>query len=238
MGQLFTRVFAIFALIGMISASFATSSIASDSRTHHITMSGYASVGAAPDRVEINLGVMSKAKTARDALTLNNANMNNIIKTLEESGVEKKYIQTSNFSISPNYQHFKNGQPAKVRGYTVNNAVRIHLIDIKKLGILLDKVVTSGSNRINGIRFFVSKQDELKDEARKLAVKVALRKASLYATAAGVELGDVMTITESSNSGRVPVMMARSMAANSPAVPIAGGEQQLGVSVIITWEIK
>lgn len=222
------------AIMGMAEDGFA----AQGDEIRSIVMTGRASVGAAPDRVMINLGVVSKAPTARDALSLNTANMNKIIATVKQHGVKRKHIQTSNFSIQPEYKHFKNGEPPQVRRYSVNNTVRIIVTDIEKLGELLDKVVSSGSNQIHGIQFFVSNGDELKDEARKLAVKAAQRKAALYAKAAGVELGDVIGISESSHRGGRPVPMARTMVAEASAVPIEGGEQQLEVSVTIRWEIK
>lgn len=215
-----------------------TEALADDPTPRTITMTGSASIGATPDRVEITLGVSSKAETAKDALTLNNVNMNQIIATLKENGVEEKYILTSNFSIHAEYQHFKDGRPTKVRGYKVSNNVRVQVQDVKALGPLLDKVVSAGSNQVHGIRFYVSNADEIKDKARKKAVEKAKRKAQLYTEAAGVKLGKVMVISESSrHAGNHPVPMARSLAAEATSVPISGGEQQLSVSVTISWEL-
>lgn len=225
------------ALIALLLAAMPLLSSAQAAEKRVITMTGSASIGAAPDRAEINLGVTSAADTARDALTLNNFNMSGILKTLKEAGVEEKYIQTSNFSIQPDYEHYRDGRAPKIKGYRVSNTVRVQLQDVEQLGPLLDKVVGSGSNQINGIRFYVSKQDELKDEARKKAVETATRKAKLYAEAAGVKLGDVIMITESSHGGGHPVPVARTLAKEAAAVPIQGGEQQLRVSVTISWEL-
>ena len=215
-----------------------TEAFAEASKSRTITMTGRATIGATPDRVEITLGVSSKAETAKDALTLNNVNMNQIISTLKENGVEEKYILTSNFSIHADYQHFKDGRPAQVRGYNVSNTVRVQVQDVKKLGPLLDKVVSAGSNQVHGIRFYVSNAEEIKDKARKKAVERARRKAELYTEAAGVKLGKVMVISESAHhAGNNPVPMARSLKAEATSVPISGGEQQLGVSVTISWEL-
>jgi len=234
----FYRLFSLIALTGMVLMVLPDDGFAQDRKQRTLTMTGTASVGAAPDRVEINLGVTSKAKTARDALTKNTANMNAIFEALKKNGIEKKYIQTSNFSIQADYKHFKNGEPPVVQGYNVNNTVLVQVTDIEKLGVLLDEVVSSGSNQIHGIRFYVSKADELKDEARKLAVEKAKRKASLYAQAAGVGLGDLMSLHESSQNNVQPRAMSRRVMAEASPVPIAGGEQQLGVSVTMTWLLK
>lgn len=240
----FKRFFASGMILGVIFMSQTivghTEAFAEASKSRTITMTGRATIGATPDRVEITLGVSSKAETAKDALTLNNVNMNQIISTLKENGVEEKYILTSNFSIHADYQHFKDGRPAQVRGYNVSNTVRVQVQvqDVKKLGPLLDKVVSAGSNQVHGIRFYVSNAEEIKDKARKKAVERARRKAELYTEAAGVKLGKVMVISESAHhAGNNPVPMARSLKAEATSVPISGGEQQLGVSVTISWEL-
>lgn len=237
----FKRYFASSVILGVIFMTQTildhSSALAGDDQNRSITMTGRASVGATPDRVEITLGVSSKAETAKDALTLNNVNMSHIIKALKDEGVEEKHILTSNFSIHPDYQHFKDGRTAKVRGYKVSNNVRIQVLDVKKLGPLLDKVVSAGSNQVHGIRFYVSNADQLKDKARKIAVANAKRKAKLYAEAADVKLGKVLVITESSRGGNHPAPMARSLAVEASSVPISGGEQQLSVSVTISWEL-
>lgn len=238
----FKRFFASGMILGVIFMSQTivghTEAFAEASKSRTITMTGRTTIGASPDRVEITLGVSSKAETAKDALTLNNVNMNQIISTLKENGVEEKYILTSNFSIHADYQHFKDGRPAQVRGYNVSNTVRVQVQDVKKLGPLLDKVVSAGSNQVHGIRFYVSNAEEIKDKARKKAVERARRKAELYTEAAGVKLGKVMVISESAHhAGNNPVPMARSLKAEATSVPISGGEQQLGVSVTISWEL-
>lgn len=239
--MIFSRFIAVGLLLGGLFLNISDGGIsrahAGDDVPRVITMTGQASVGAAPDRVEITLGVTSRAETAKDAMTLNNVNMNNVIKTLKDNGIEEKYILTSNFSIHADYQHFKDGQPPKVRGYNVSNNVQVQVNEVDKLGPLLDAVVTAGSNQVHGIRFYVSKADEIKDQARKMAVETAKRKAALYTEAAGVKLGKVLTISESSYGDGQPVPMARSMVQEKASVPIAGGEQQLNVSVTISWEI-
>ena len=236
MSRFFFRFLLLLTFVGMVFMTLSETGFAAEKQMRFISMTGHGTVSVAPDRVEISLGVESRAKTAKEALELNTQNMNRVIATLKEGGIEEKYIQTNNFSVRPNYVHSKNSPP-KIRGYSVDNTVRIHVKKIDKLGDLLDRVVTAGSNQIHGIRFLVSNEDELKDKARTLAVKAAQRKAALYAKAAGVELGDVVSLVEGVQSGR-PQPMARTMMEQSQSVPIAGGEQELSVQVTITWEIK
>jgi uncharacterized protein len=108
------------------------------------------------------------------------------------------------------------------------------------LGALLDKAVSSGSNQINGISFSVSNSDTAMDEARKLAIKDATHKAQIYAGAASINLGNIMSVSESGGMAEPQVMFSRAktMAADSAPVPIAQGAQVISVDVNVSWEIK
>lgn len=228
----------VFSFIFVMLLTFSFVCVNAEEFKRHMTITGQASVAAPPDRVEINLGVKSKANTARDALALNNANMSSIIDVLKGNGVLSKNIQTSNFSIQPEYERIRNGRTPKITGYSVTNTVRINIEDIGKLGELLDKVVKSGSNQIYGIRFYVSNADELRDAARKKAFQNAMRKAKIYAEAAGVTLGKTISIVEGSLRRPPPGPLARTINAEAVSVPIAGGQQQLQVNVTVVWALQ
>jgi len=98
------------------------------------------------------------------------------------------------------------------------------------LGILIETM------RREGYEFEVSKAETLRDDARKEAVANARRRAELYASAAGVELGEVLSIQEGGDFSPRPMPMARAMKAE--AVPIERGTEMLQASVTITWALK
>ena len=207
----------------------------SNRRTISLSASGVVKVD--PDLASISTGVTSAGETAREALSANTNAMKAVIDGLKSAGIDARDIQTTNFSVSPRYQHFKNRQPPEITGYTVTNSVHIIVRDLKELGNILDKIVTLGANQIGGIQFDVSNSDELKDAARKQAVANALRKAKLYAAAAGTEVGDVLKITEESHQySPRPQMMRTAM--KSEAAPIEAGSQSLSVRVSVTWELE
>lgn len=208
-----------------------------DARTMVVT--GYGSASAEPDQGAITLGVQSDAKTATAALADNNAKMAKLLKTLETAGVNKKHIQTSNFNIGPRYGKYdQTTGTSPILGYTVTNQVHVIVKDLDKFGKVLDAVVQDGANRINGISFTFSDPQPLMDEARTDAVKDAKRKAKLYAEAAGVTLGQIMTINEGYGGGTPQPVQARAMSEDMKAVPIAVGESELSASVSVTFEIK
>ena len=86
---------------------------------------------------------------------------------------------------------------------------------------------------MSGIEFIVSEQSKLLDQARDDAVADARRKAELYAKAAGVKVGQVMSIDEEGSSPPVRPMQAMRAA----GVPVAPGEQTLRASVTVTFAI-
>ncbi len=205
-----------------------------------ISLSGHGEVRSVPDLAFVTSGVLSQGTTAAEALAANTQTMNALFAALKEAGIAEKDVQTSNFSVQPRYD-FNNGQAPKLVGYDVSNNVTVTLRKITDLGPLLDRLVQAGSNQINGVTFQVSQPDQAMDEARKLAAADATRKAKVYADAMGVELGQVMQVSEGTTY-QPPVPMVRGMvmkadAAASP-VPVAAGEQTLAADVSVTWEIK
>ncbi len=209
-----------------------------------LSLTGEAEVRASPDMAIITTGVVTEAETARAALDANNTAMQAAIVTITAAGVEAKDVQTSNFSIQPKYswkpqKSDGSQEPPSIEGYTVSNNVTVIVRDLDKVGTIMDAVVTSGANQINGIDFSIAKPEPLLDDARKQAVAATLARAKLYAEAAGVTLGPIISISEN-GSNRPPRPMARMAmeAKAAPAVPVAAGEQVIEASVNIVWEIR
>jgi uncharacterized protein len=207
-----------------------------DKRTISLSASG--AVKTTPDKVDISTGVTTEAKTAREALDQNTEAMAKVVEALKADGIDAKDIQTVNFSVGPVYEVKAEGKPPVVVGYRVTNQVRITLHDSGKLGAILDKVVTLGSNQIDSIEFGVEEPEALKDEARRLALKNVTDNAKLYAEAAGVGLGRILSITEeeSSNQPRYAPMATRMDSAKE--VPIEAGTASVEVRVRVSWEIN
>lgn len=201
-----------------------------------ITVSGEATISVAPDQAEIEAGVTSDAKTAREASDANNAAMGKLLLALKAANIEQKDIQTSRLSLQPQYAPNRSG-PSPVVGYRASNRVTVQLHDILKVASTIDMLVGAGATDIGGIGFSVSNASKLLDDARGQAVADARRKAEIYAKAAGVTLGAPLGISEDGAPGPMPYRkMAVGMAA-SPT-PVAQGEETLHVTVSISWAIK
>lgn len=223
------------------AAALTTPSQAQEAKTmpRVISLNGHGEVKAKPDMAVVNVGVMSQAATAREALTANTAAMQKIFAALQAAGIEAKDIQTSNFTVNPRYQYDQNNaQPPRVAGYDVSNMVSVSVRKLDTLGAVLDTMVSEGSNQINGVGFAIADDEKLQDEARKLAVADAERKAKLYAATTGVTLGQIMSVSEGGAQPPQPVFYGKAMRDSAGSVPIAEGEQTVAADVSITWEIK
>ncbi len=202
-----------------------------------VTVTATGQVSAEPDMARITSGVLTDGATAREALTRNSEAMRKLIEGLQANGIEAKDIQTSGLRIDPRYTNPREGEAPVISGYQVSNEVQVTARDLDKLGEVLDALVTLGANQMNGLTFEVSKAETLKDEARKEAIANALRRAKLYAAAAGAEVGEVVSISEDTIvDGPRPIPMARAMKAE--AVPIERGTQTLEARVTVTWALK
>jgi uncharacterized protein YggE len=202
-----------------------------------ISVSGEATVSVAPDQAQIDAGVSSEAKTAREASEANNAAMGKVLLALKGAGIEEKDYQTARLALQPQYAQNRTG-PSAVTGYRASNRVSIKLRDVTKVANVIDTLVGAGANEIGGIHFVVSQASKLLDEAREKAVADARRKAEIYAKAAGVTLGEPLGISEE-GSAPGPLFRERRVAAPMAiAPPVAPGEETLSVTVNVTWAIK
>lgn len=224
---------------------FAGPALSAEPRIATMALEGTATVKSAPDMATVSTGVTSTALTAREALDENNSAMADLLALIKSSGVEDKDMQTSDFSVQPQYVYSdktdENGYrlPPRIVGYQVSNTLTVTIRDLDNLGKVLDEMVSAGSNTIGGISFGVSDNTELRNQARRDAMKAALDKAELYADAADVCLDRVVSIRE--NGGFMPepnMMRAYDMVAESaPAVPVAGGEVGYAMTVSVEWEL-
>lgn len=202
-----------------------------------IAVTGEGIVAAMPDIAIVTSGVVTRAETAGAALKANSAAMTKVLATLKSAKVEDRDVGTSGLSVQPQYDYADNRAP-KLSGYEVRNSVTIRARDLDGLGALLDQLVGSGSNQIEGLVFDVAERDAQLDEARKAAVADAKRKAELFAVASGVKLGAVISVDErASNPEPIRPYAMRAKTADAAAVPIARGEQELRAEVSVRWLI-
>ena len=202
-----------------------------------ITVIGSGAASGASDTAEVNAGVVTQAATASQAMSQNSAAMEQVLKALTALGIADRDVHTTNVSIVPVRAPPQPGrqQPSPIVGYEVTNQVHVKVRNLAALGRLLDTLVSRGANALGGIGFSIADPAPLLEQARTKAIADARQKAQVYAAAAGVKLGRVIFIRDTA-PGLPRPMAARVM--SSAAVPIAPGEQELEVSVSVTYALE
>ena len=205
-----------------------------------LTVSGQGEVHGTPNQAMLSAGVVTTARTAASALADNSKAMNAVFATLKRAGIADKDMQTSNFSVQPQYATDKNGNTLRdITGYQVSNTVNVRVDDLSKVGPTLDALVSSGANSIGDIAFTIKDSKPLMAQARAAAVADAAARAQTLARAAGVTLGPILSINESGGYSQPrPMYRMAEMAVASAPPPIAAGEESVTAGVSITWAIR
>ena len=208
-----------------------------DDTARTLVATGTARVRGVPDLLTMTLGVSSRGSTVGEALDRNNTAANRVMKVLTDAGIDKKDIQTSNFSIGPVYDD----RGSEITGYQVSNTLTVQLRDIGAAGAVIDDAAQAGGDDVvmRGVSFGFDDTSALVAQARAEAVKRARAQAEQLAGAAGVELVSVRTISESSPD-LGPVLAAPEAAQDAAAMRavIEPGSEELSVVVTVVYTIR
>ncbi len=231
-------------LVGMIAVGAgqrATAQTPSAEATPPATLSvsGHGSVLVEPDTASVIVGVTILEPTLSAAQEKATTQMTAILDAVKAAGVDEKDIQTVSYSVEIIQDYDQQGNPIAIRGFRVSNQVSVTVRDVARLGELLDTVVAQGANTIYGINFFLADPATAATQARTLAVHDAMDKAKELAAAAGLTVGRVLSITETSFVPPAPVFAGdMGRAAAEAAVPIQTGTQTVNVDVQMIFELK
>jgi uncharacterized protein YggE len=206
-----------------------------------LTVQGQAKVSAVPDIATLSVEVSRDGADMDPVLTQVRQQMNKVLEAVKAQGIADKDVRTEFFQVHPKYEQDKHGNPRPV-GYTVANQISVKVRELKKTGKVLTAVLNAGATRVNGPEFEIDNPQLLERQALAAATHEAKAQAEAVASAAGVQLGDILTINPQNVNWpgpRRPLMM-RSMAmpAAVPAEePIEAGEQTLTGYVTLTYAI-
>jgi hypothetical protein len=223
---------------GAAAASIQTSD---GSGSQGISVSGEGRASAAPDTALLNIGVSTKEMTVAEANSEVQAAIGRLLDSLKGNGVAEKDIQTSQFSINPEYDYQYNQQ--KLTGYRVTHMLQVKVRDIDRAGEVIDDSVEAAGNlvQVGSISLTIDDTAALRSQAREQAMADASAKAQELARLAGVELGKPTYISESSVTPYPQIRYDSSALAAEPAqaqTTISPGELEVVVSVQITYGIQ
>ena len=201
-----------------------------------LTVTGAATVTAAPDQATLSLGVTTTGATAAEAMAANNDAASAVIARLIAAKVADRDMQTTGLSLNPNWVMNASGTAQDIQGYIASSSLTVRIADLDMAGPILDAAIADGANTLNGLSFGLADRRPVEDEARKAAVADALARAQVLAMAAGETPGPIVSITE--GGGGQQTMPMRYKAAADSAVPLAVGEVGVSAEVTIVWQLK
>jgi uncharacterized protein YggE len=205
-----------------------------------ITVVGVGKISLQPDMATVSIGVETRASTVSEAKAEVDVRMAAVVAALQEAGIAEKDIQTSQYSI--HYEReplpmLREGPVLKDQdGYRVSNVVRVTVRDVERAGAALDVAVEAGANQVWGVNLTVSDEDKWQGQAREKAMSDARARAGELASLAGVELGEVLSISEVIGATPVPMMVVRSGMGGGGG--IAPGELEMATQIQVTFAIQ
>jgi hypothetical protein len=199
-----------------------------------ITVQGTGEVQVRPDIARLNLGVQTQNTDSQKASQENARLSDAIIKAVRALGVAERDVQTSGYSINPQFDYQPNRSP-RLTGYQVSNMVLVTVRKIGDTGRVIDAAVKAGANLAGGINFDLNDADKAKaeEEAMTRAVTEADRKAKVIARAANIPTLMLASITENAGGYVRPMFREVAMArvADAAPTPVQPGEQTISASV-------
>ena len=206
-----------------------------------IQVIGSGSVAGEPDLATLDLGVAVEGETVAEAREAAAGAMTAVLNSLRGNDVAEEDMQTGHLGIHPQYDYGE-GQRT-LRGYVVNNTVRVKVRRLESLGEVIDDAAEAGGNSIviNSIRFLIEDTTPLQTQARRLAVKDAEEKARTLAETSGARLGEPLSITESTffQGPPSPYQAEEAFAdAARTSTPVLPGELTVTVAVTVVYQIE
>jgi uncharacterized protein YggE len=197
---------------------------------HYLTVTGVGNVQVEPDEAVVQLGIVTEAGTAAEAVASNARQTQAVLDAV--SAQPNHGITTSGLSVNPIIVYEPNSTTSKIVGFRATNSVEV-TTKIGYVGQIYDAGITAGANESSGITFRVRDEGPHRKEALRLAVEQAFEEAKIVAGAADIDLRGIDSIQVDPPEGRV---FFRSEAlAKGSGTPVIPGRQTITARVQVQF---
>jgi hypothetical protein len=231
-----------------------------------ISVTGTGKAFGQPNIARATVGVEVRAATADVAMRDVSAGVARMIAALKGVGIAESDLATQDVSLNFEREELPPPRPVvepmpagplKARpanaqasdaspdskkspagNYRAQNTVVVKIRNLDKVGAVLGAATGAGANTMFGLAFQIDEPRQLEEQAREKAMADARARAEGLARLAGVRLGPVLYVQES--SGAVPPpgpIMYRAQAAQAADVPIERGEHLVTITVNVLYSI-
>lgn len=209
-----------------------------------LVVSETGTVTHAPDTAFVTFGMDTSGKLLAEAQKRNSAGMSKVMDRLRDLQINKEQIQTSSFTVSPQYRPPSNRSadvpPAspEIIGYVVSNMVTVEIRVLDRVGMVIEEALKAGANSFQGLHWGLRDEQSVRLNALKQAAAKAREKAAVLCEAMHLKLVRVLSVTEGGHVIRPASHMARmAMDAGAGDVPISQGELKIEATVTLVYEI-
>lgn len=233
-----TRLIPVLALTALFPLTAAAQAPPDVPRVPVVITTGEGMVKSPPDRAWVTIAAESRAKSPREAQRMNAEAMSAVMAKLKGTGLPEDAIETRAYELRPEFD-YRDGKQT-LRGYVARNTIEVRLDDIARVGEIVDLAVGSGATSVGGIRFDLKNRDRLEQEALRLAVEDARRRADAAAAGAGMKVTEILRIDEQRQGSQPPqpMMMRQDAMAAEAVTPVSPGEVEVRARVSVTAAIK
>src|SRR5690348_4274566 len=230
---------AVLAAVGLSACDSTSGPTGSSAKnTRQVTVVGAGEVQGTPDTLTVNASIEFVAPDVTGAMNQTSDRQKAVIDALVGSGIDRKDISTTQVSLQP---QFAGGDGNAIIGYRASNSIDVKIRKLDSASQTLSLIISTGGDatRLNSVNYSIEDDSQLVKDARARAFNDAKDRAQQYAQLSGLGLGKVISITESGASTvppspPVPTFKGAEMA----AVPVEPGQQTVGFSVTVIFELS
>jgi uncharacterized protein YggE len=209
-------------------------------RSPSVTAQGEAVITAEPDQAQIDIGVLTQARTAPDAAKENAEKLSRVLAQIKKLLGKGDEVKTTGYSLNPNYRYPQGGKP-EITGYTAANVLQIRTGNLDSVGKLIDAGMQAGANQINRLLFTLKDEHSAQVQALRMAAQKAQSKAEEMAGSLGLKVVRVLSLTENERGVRPIIAQTRGMQAealsSAAPTPVEAGTIEVRSSVTLSAEI-
>lgn len=224
----------IVALAAVLGAGYAVGGARSETGVGHLTVTARGTTWVAPDMARVNVGATETAQTSKEAM----ANLGQVAKAVltavEKQGIAASDVQTGNLNLGDNWV---NGHRS---GYQATEQFTVTVRHLSAVEPVIAAATSAGANQLNNVSLDMSDPNAGQVKAVGAALQAAKKQALAEAKELGVRLGKVTGVDLQQSPGPQPVFAAEKLAASAPAPspPVAAGNQQITVTVQVTYSFR
>jgi uncharacterized protein YggE len=203
-----------------------------------IRVTGEAVITTKPDQAQIDIGVVTEAKSAEAAASENTARVDAVLGELRKTLGPGADIKTTSYALTPMVHYPKESGTPTISGYSATNLIQVKTNELSQVGKIIDTAAQSSANRIQNLHFTLKDEQAVYLQALREAVARGRAKAEVIASTLGLKIVRVLSVEEAGPQTRpVYAVGLQARAAAAPQTPVEPGTIEVRAVGTLTVEV-